>query len=156
MRTSTTVLAAAALALAAAALEPASASAAPSSAIRPSLTATFAATSYAPGQLARLRVRGPARRLELQILRAGAERAWSSVGRPWGPARALRFRRAGRNTVLVRTGAWPSGLYFARLTAPGLSRALEHERIAPSFPPAVDRVEERVRQLDAQRGAEHL
>ncbi len=119
MRTSTTLLGAAALALAAGALEPASATAAPSSALRPSLTATFAATSYAPGQLARLRVRGRPRRLELQILRAGAERAWSSVGRPWGPARALRFRRAGRNTVLVRTGDWPSGLYFARLTAPG-------------------------------------
>jgi hypothetical protein len=58
-------------------------------------------------------------RLELQILRAGAERAWSSVGRPWGPPQRLDFRRLGDNTVHVRVGAWTSGLYFARLTAPG-------------------------------------
>jgi len=95
------------------------AAAAPESPLRPELTAVFSATSYDAGGLARLRVVGPYRRLELQILRAGAERKWSSVGRPWGPAKALRFRRTGRNTVLVRLGGWSSGLYFARLTAPG-------------------------------------
>ena len=85
----------------------------------PALAATFTATSYAPGALARLRVTGEVRRVELQVLRAGAERAWSSVGRPWGPPEQLRFRRGTVNTVLVRLGAWSSGLYFARLTAPG-------------------------------------
>ncbi len=86
--------------------------------IRPQLSAVFTATSYAPGQLARLRIRGPERRLELQILRAGAERAWSSVGRPWGPPRRLTLGRGKVRTVRVRMGAWSSGLYFARLTAP--------------------------------------
>ena len=85
----------------------------------PALSAAFAATSYAPGQLAELRVFGHVRRLELQVLRAGAERGWSSVGRPWGPSQQLRFRRGSVNTVRLRLGPWTSGLYFARLTAPG-------------------------------------
>ena len=61
-------------------------------ALLPALSATFAATSYAPGQLAELRVLGHVHRVELQILRAGAERAWSSVGRPWGAPQQLQFR----------------------------------------------------------------
>jgi hypothetical protein len=97
------------------------AGAAPSSkrAPLPALSATFVATSYAPGGLAELRVIGHVRRLELQVLRAGAERAWSSAGRLWGPPQRLRFRGRTVNTVRVRLGVWPSGLYFARLTAPG-------------------------------------
>ena len=85
----------------------------------PALSAVFAATSYAPGQLAKLRVLGRVRRLELQVIRAGAERKFSSVGRPWGPPVQYRFRRGSENIVRVRLGAWPSGLYFVRLTAPG-------------------------------------
>jgi hypothetical protein len=85
----------------------------------PALSAAFVATSYAPGQLAQLRVLGRVRRLELQVLRAGAERAWSSVGRPWGPPEHLRFRAGTVNTVRLRLGNWTSGLYFARLTASG-------------------------------------
>jgi hypothetical protein len=88
-------------------------------ALLPALSAAFAATSYAPGQLAELRVIGRVRRIELQVLRAGAERSWSSVGRPWGPPLRLRFRRGAVNTVRLRLGDWSSGLYFARLTAPG-------------------------------------
>ena len=88
-------------------------------ALLPALSATFAATSYAPGQLAELRVLGHVHRVELQILRAGAERAWSSVGRPWGAPQQLQFRAGTANTVRVRLGDWSSGLYFARLTAPG-------------------------------------
>ncbi|HSP74340.1 MAG TPA: hypothetical protein VLN26_18360, partial [Gaiellaceae bacterium] len=68
----------------------------------PSLSAAFVATSYAPGQLAELRVLGRVRLLELQVLRAGAERAWSSVGRPWGPPQRLRFRAGAVNTVRLR------------------------------------------------------
>ena len=71
----------------------------PSRAAPPSLHAAFVATSYAPGQLAALRVLGKVRVLELQILRAGAERKWSSVGRPWGPALRLRFRSGSENVV---------------------------------------------------------
>jgi hypothetical protein len=86
--------------------------------LHPALTATFLATSYAPGTLAELRVRGRVRQLTLQILRAGAERAWSSAGRPWAPPQRLRFRGGTVNNVRVRLGNWSSGLYFARLTAP--------------------------------------
>jgi hypothetical protein len=84
--------------------------------LHPYFTAVFSSTSYAPGSLATLRVITPVHDLDLQILRAGAERAWSSVGRPWGPVRHIRFRRLGVNLVRVRLGAWASGLYFARLT----------------------------------------
>ncbi|HEU5362079.1 MAG TPA: N,N-dimethylformamidase beta subunit family domain-containing protein [Gaiellaceae bacterium] len=113
------VLAAAALALVA---TPAAAAPKPSP-LRPSFTAVFTQTSYAPGALATLRVKTPVRRLDLQILRAGAERGWSSVGRPWGPVKHIRFRHAGENTVHVRLGAWSSGLYFARLTLRSPKRA---------------------------------
>lgn len=85
----------------------------------PALSAAFVATSYAPGQLAGLRVLGHIRRLELQVIRGGAERGWSSVGRPWGPPVHLRFRAGAVNTVRLRLGNWTSGLYFARLTASG-------------------------------------
>jgi hypothetical protein len=103
----------------------------------PVLAATFAATSYAPGQLAELRVIGHVRLLELQVLRAGAERAWSSAGRLWGPPQRLHFRAGTVNTVRVRLGSWPSGLYFARLTAPG-GRAVAYAPfvIKPSVPSA--------------------
>ena len=52
-------------------------------------------------------------------MRAGAERGWSSVGRPWGPPQTWRLGRGDVHTLTVRPGAWQSGLYFARLTAPG-------------------------------------
>jgi hypothetical protein len=83
------------------------------------LAASFEATSYAPGERAKRVVRGKPKRLELQILRAGAERDWSSVGRPWGPPRTLRLGRGQVHRVGVRMGNWTSGLYLARLTAPG-------------------------------------
>src|SRR3954453_15785406 len=79
----------------------------------PVLAAAFVRTSYAPGQLAELRVLGRVRRLELQVLRAGAERAWASVGRPWAPPVQVRFRGGAVNMLRVRLGAWPSGLYLA-------------------------------------------
>ena len=99
-------------------LVPSRANAAPSNALHPSFTAVFTATSYWPGHLATLRIVTPVRALTLQIERAGAERAWSSVGKPWGPPQQIRFRRPGLNFVHVRVGAWSSGLYFARLTSP--------------------------------------
>ena len=85
-------------------------------ALHPAFTAVFSQTSYAPSGIATLRVTSPVRNLDLQILRAGAERAWSSVGRPWGPEQHIKFRRVGVNLVRVRLGAWTSGLYFARVT----------------------------------------
>lgn len=107
----TCLLAAALLALSS------SAPAAPARA--PALSATFTAVAYAPGERAQLVVRTHLRRLELQIIRAGAERGWSSVGRPWGPPRTVRLAAGSVHLLVVRPGPWQSGLYFARLTAPG-------------------------------------
>ncbi len=84
---------------------------------RPRLSATFTHTSYVPGQLAELVVRGRIGPLQLQILRAGAERSFSAVGRPWGPPRRLLMGRGDFHRQYVRMGAWDSGLYFARLTS---------------------------------------
>ena len=98
---------------------PAGAAATPGKWSPPALTATFTSVSYAPGAPARLIVRTHTKRLELQFMRAGAERGWSSVGRPWGPPQTWRLGRGDVHTLTVRPGAWQSGLYFARLTAPG-------------------------------------
>ncbi len=84
--------------------------------LHPYFTAVFSTTSYSPGTVAILKVITPVHDLDLQVLRAGAERAWSSVGKPWGPVQHIRFRHTGANLVRVRLGAWTSGLYFARLT----------------------------------------
>jgi hypothetical protein len=84
----------------------------------PVLRATFGSVSYAPGEAALLIVQTHVRRLQLQILRAGAERGWSSVGRPYGPPTSVTFGRGLYHRLTVRPGTWPSGLYFARLTAP--------------------------------------
>src|SRR4051794_41792760 len=75
----------------------------------PVLAAAFAATSYAPGQLAKLRVLGRIRRLEVQVLRGGAERAWSSIGRPWGPPVQVRVRGGAGNTPRGRAGGVAGG-----------------------------------------------
>ncbi len=95
------------------------AAAAHNGALYPALSANFTLSSYAPGQLARLELRTPARRLVLQLLRAGAERDWNAAGKPFGPPKTLRFRRPGHNTLLLRIPALASGLYFVRLTVPG-------------------------------------
>src|SRR5215218_2551786 len=91
----------------------------PAAPSKPALTAAFTAVSYAPGERADLTVQTHMRRLELQFIRAGAERGWSSVGRPWGPPRTIRLGPGPVHRLVVRPGAWQSGLYFARLTAPG-------------------------------------
>jgi len=114
-RPATAALALALSVLASSCLAPA-AVAARGSAIRPSLSASFTHTAYVPGQLAELVVRGRGGRFQLQILRAGAERSWSAVGRPWGPERTLLVGRGKLHRLFVRMGAWDSGLYFARLS----------------------------------------
>jgi len=90
---------------------------------RPKVEASFARESYRPGTRARLSFLSRARTVSLQFFRAGTEQngiaandvmtgapvsARTSLGRTW-PHR----------TVSVRVGNWPTGVYFARLTAPG-------------------------------------
>ena len=112
----TRVIAAAAVAVALVTVGSSSAAKPKETPLHPYFTAVFSTTSYSPGTIATLKVITPVHNLDLQILRAGAERAWSSVGKPWGPVQHIRFRHTGANLVRVRLGAWQRGLYFARLT----------------------------------------
>jgi hypothetical protein len=109
-------VAAAALAVAMTGVSSSSAAKPKETPLHPYFTGVFSTMSYSPGTIATLKVITPVHDLDLQILRAGAERAWSSVGKPWGPVRHIKFRRVGANLVRIRLGAWTSGLYFARLT----------------------------------------
>ena len=84
--------------------------------------AAFRRRSYAPGQLARLRVSADAHVLAVQIFRCGAETA--NTDRPdemkgvaMAPPRRIKWNKLSSRTgtITVRLGDWPSGLYFARL-----------------------------------------
>jgi len=87
------------------------------------IQAAFGERSYAPAGLAGLVVwNGPAK-VTMQIFRVGAESVKNRksdlmTGVPVGPAHAVRLR-GGKETIRLRLGRWPSGLYFARLDAPG-------------------------------------
>jgi N,N-dimethylformamidase beta subunit-like protein len=85
--------------------------------------AAFEADSYRPGALARLRIATDADRLELQLYRSGPEfvpkvpRA-SMSGVPAGEAVDVPWRwKIRSHAVRVRIGDFPTGLYFAKLTA---------------------------------------
>jgi hypothetical protein len=90
---------------------------------RPKVEASFPSESYGPGSKARLIFVSRAKSVTLQFFRAGTEdkrpkasdvmfgssvAPRSRIGKVW-PNRAVR----------VRIGNWPSGVYFARLTARG-------------------------------------
>ena len=88
----------------------------------PSVQAAFDRESYAPGNRAVLRIFNRARSVRLQILQSGPEFVRTTdemtmngigVTRPVTVGGVRRGRK-----VSVRIGPWPSGLYFARLTAP--------------------------------------
>ena len=83
-----------------------------------SIPAAFAARSYAPATDAHIVLTAPTRAVTVQLFRAGPERRRSlrddvmrgvPVGRP--------FKGHG-DGFAVRTPSGPSGLYFAKLTAP--------------------------------------
>jgi hypothetical protein len=88
---------------------------------RPTVEAAFARESYASGDLARLVVwtRGP--RASVQVFRAGTEtvsiiRRDLMLGSPVSPQRSVGDVGNG-DSIGIRVGPWPSGLYFAKLTA---------------------------------------
>jgi hypothetical protein len=90
---------------------------------KPKLTAYFEHESYRAGDLARLVVTDVARRLTVRIYRAGTEAEPTlpsdvMLGTPVSPAVALGGVE-GRRVTQLRIGNWPSGVYFARLTAQG-------------------------------------
>jgi hypothetical protein len=95
----------------------------PKDSTKPKVTAYFARESYAPSDRARLVVVDSARSLVVQVYRAGDEKVATRpndvmLGRP--VTRRVQVGAVhGRRTLAVEIGAWPSGVYFARLTAPG-------------------------------------
>ncbi len=91
------------------------------------LEAWFARRSYAPGDLATLRVSGGAAIVGVQVLRAGASGQTDSSftliqgasitdEKQVRPARDREFGQVG-----IRIHHWPSGLYFVRVRAGGRS-----------------------------------
>jgi N,N-dimethylformamidase beta subunit-like, C-terminal len=90
---------------------------------RPTVEAAFPRESYAPGDVARLEVWTHGSGVGLQVFRAGAEtenvRARDvMLGTPVSDLRPI-GRVAHGDTIRVPIGDWPSGLYFARLSARG-------------------------------------
>jgi N,N-dimethylformamidase len=91
---------------------------------KPKVTAYFPKESYATGTTAQLEISDRAPDVKVQMFRAGMNQARISAsdvmtGKPVTGVRDL-GSVTGERTVSVRLGAqWPSGLYFARLTAPG-------------------------------------
>lgn len=89
--------------------------------LTPAVEATFPRESYAPGSTATLEVWNKARGLSLQVFQVGPEhtRTVGNItmnGVPVTKPIAV-GTSSGRKTIRVRIGAWPTGVYFARLTA---------------------------------------
>ena len=77
--------------------------------------AFFARRSYARGQVAHLMLRGAGDAMRLQIMRAGLAARGAPL--PGLPVTHTRVVPPGARKVAFRVAAWPSGLYFARLTS---------------------------------------
>jgi hypothetical protein len=87
------------------------------------IRATFAERSYAQGAQAVLGVTAPVTEAVLRVYHAGPERtrprrADVMLGVPVSAPRRIRLQ-GGRAKVLVSIASWRSGMYFARLEAPG-------------------------------------
>jgi hypothetical protein len=91
---------------------------------KPKVTAFFPKQSYAVGSTARLEIADRASDLRVQLFRAGMSVKRISAndvmtGKPISGIRRL-GSVDGHRTVAIRLGAnWPSGVYYAQLTAPG-------------------------------------
>ena len=85
--------------------------------------AAFAHESYRPGETAELRLFGSVRRLTIRLFRSGPEgivtrRNDVMFGVEVAPRKVVASAHRG-SVVRIRVGDWPSGLYFARLSARG-------------------------------------
>ncbi|HYY33964.1 MAG TPA: N,N-dimethylformamidase beta subunit family domain-containing protein, partial [Gaiellaceae bacterium] len=90
---------------------------------RPKVEASFTHESYGPGSRARLVFVSTAENVTLQFFRAGAQHRAIKANDVMLGKSVSSIRRLGavspRCTVAARIGNWPSGMYFARLTARG-------------------------------------
>jgi hypothetical protein len=90
---------------------------------RPAVVAAFPRESYRPGDVARLFVTGREREVAVRIFRAGTDpgRLTASDVMTGSPVSDTNLFGAvdGRRSIAVKLGSWPSGVYYARLTAPG-------------------------------------
>jgi len=90
---------------------------------RPTVEAAFPLESYGPSSVAHLVISDRARAVSIQILHVGPEDTPVRgndvmTGVPVTKKHTI-GRVDGRRIVNVRLGNWPSGVYFAELTAPG-------------------------------------
>ena len=90
---------------------------------KPKITAFFTQESYGPGDRAKLVVPDKAPAVTVQIFRAGGESIETvpndvMLGTPVTQPAAV-GSVDGRRTLSIRIGTWPSGVYFAQLSAPG-------------------------------------
>ncbi len=87
------------------------------------IEAAFPLESYRAGEIAKLRVWTSVRSASLQIFHVGPEQQLTigdkrMEGVPVGAPRRFSSLRSGAS-VRIPVGAWPSGLYFARIVASG-------------------------------------
>ena len=89
--------------------------------LTPAVEAAFPRESYAPGETAKLVISNRAQGIQIQIFRSGPERivTRSNLSLNGVPVTGIRSIKSsdGHRVVRVPVGAWPSGLYFARLRA---------------------------------------
>jgi hypothetical protein len=88
------------------------------------IAAAFEKRSYVPNEPARLTITADAKRLTLQFIACGTEAEYSErpdvmSGLPVGPPRTFEWadKRSSPHSVVVSLGAWPSGVYAAKLTS---------------------------------------
>ena len=111
------------------------------------LDASFRRQSYAPGQLAALRIATDEPTMTVQVLRTGPERFVTYAdnlleGEPVTTPATIRWagHRDAPADVTIRIGAWPSGLYFAKLTAEDGTIGYAPFVVRPSLPGLAARV----------------
>ncbi len=90
---------------------------------RPTIEASFAAESYPRGGVARLVSYDRATSVTVQLYRVGSALASASAdemrGTPVGVPRRIALVEKRQSIRIGLDRGWPSGLYFAELTAPG-------------------------------------
>jgi hypothetical protein len=83
------------------------------------IEAAFPAESYRPGVVAELRLWTRVRGATVRIHRVGPERRLTVGNKTMEGVPVTPRRSVSGTQVEIRIGDWPSGLYFARLEAPG-------------------------------------